>query len=394
MTLVEDARDVRPRKIASLVIHSGFALTGVVTVILGPMLPILINRWALSDAQAGLFFTLQFCGNLFGLLLLGPLIARRGYGQTLGLGFTLIALGIGALNLTSQTICLIATTLFGLGLGLVLAAINLWIAENAGAGKAAALSIANLVWGVGALACPALVLAANRSHRLEILLLGLGGLALLHAVALASMNLSPRDQGRKKKEKLRIERRFVKAMLILGSLFFLYCGTESAIGGWAGALAKRIGSNTQNPWELAPMLFWAGLLGGRAVSPLVFRKVSERTVLILGLMLAVVCNASLLWISSPGSAAIPLVGAGLGFAAVFPVLVASMVGIFGEEAKRLGPITLVGANLGGATIPWLLGFTSTKTGSLQAGLLVPLICCVLMIAISATPHPVYRRSDP
>ena len=381
MSLVDDARDVRPRKIASLVIHSGFALAGVITVILGPMLPILINRWSLSDARAGLFFTLQFCGNLLGLLLLGPLISRRGYGQTLGLGFTLIALGIGALSLTSQAICLIATAVFGFGLGLVLAAINLWVAETAGAGKAAALSIANLVWGVGALACPALVLAANKSHRLENLLLGLAGLALLHAVALASINLSPRGRVSEKIEKLRIDRRWAKAILILGSLFFLYCGTESAIGGWAAALAKRVGSNTEDLWELAPMLFWAGLLAGRAASPLVFRKVSERIVVILGLMLAVVCNASLLWISSPGGAAIPLVCAGLGFAAVFPVLVASMVGIFGEEAKRLGPITFVGANLGGATIPWLLGFTSTKTGSLQAGLLVPLICCVLMIAL-------------
>ena len=173
----------------------------------------------------------------------------------------------------------------------------------------------------------------------------------------------------------------MKAILILGILFFLYCGTESAIGGWAAALAKRIGTNNGDFWELAPMWFWAGLLAGRAASPLVFRKVAERTVLILGLMLAVVCNASFLWIGSPRSAVIPLVGAGLGFAAVFPVLVSSMVGIFGEEAKRLGPITFVGANLGGATIPWLVGFTSSHVGSLRAGLVVPLISCVLILGL-------------
>ena len=395
MTLVDAPCAVPPRRVEKLLVHSGFALAGVITVILGPMLPILMTRWSLNDERAGLFFTLQFCGNLLGLALLGPLISRRGYGQTLGLGFILIAMGIGALNLSSQTICLIATAVFGWGLGLVLAAINLWVAETAGTGRATALSIANLVWGVGALACPALVLVANRSHRLEILLLCLAGFALLHAVALASMNLSPRNQRSEKKEKLRIEWRFVKAILILGSLFFLYCGTESAIGGWAAALAKRLGSDSGNLWELAPMLFLLGLLAGRAASPLVFRRVSERTVLILGLMLAVVCNASLLWIRSLGGAAIPLAGVGLGFAAVFPLLVASTVGMFGDQAKRLGPITFAGANLGGATIPWLIGFTSTRTGSLQAGLLVPLVCCLLMIALVQLLNGAGRRlTDP
>jgi len=374
--------DISSKRTANAVVHSGFIVAGVVTVILGPILPILMARWSMSDERAGLFFTLQFCGNLLGIASLGSLISRRGYGQTLGLGFIFIALGIAALNLGSEILCLVATAGFGYGLGLVLSASNLWVAEVAASRRAAALSVLNLAWGVGAIACPALVMLAQRSHRLGLLLFGMAGLSALHALALVSIDIAPRPQRDDTETTLRDQPRFeITAVFVLGGLFFLYCGTESAIGGWAAAFAKRIGTNTGNFWELAPMFFWAGLLTGRALSPFVLRSVTERTVLILGLTLAGACNGALLWVANPQSAAISLVGAGLGFACIFPLLVALLVGNFGKQARRVGSIIFALANLGGATIPWLVGFTSTHVGSLRAGLMVPLVACVFMLCL-------------
>jgi fucose permease len=40
------------------------------------------------------------------------------------------------------------------------------------------------------------------------------------------------------------------------------------------------------------------------------------------------------------------------------------------------------ASLGGATMPALVGFTSTHAGSLRAGLLVPFIACLAMLGLS------------
>jgi len=167
----------------------------------------------------------------------------------------------------------------------------------------------------------------------------------------------------------------------LSGLVFLYCGTESAIGGWAATFAKRFGDSSEHWWELAPMFFWAGLLSGRALSPLILGQLTERAVLTLGLTLAGVCNAGLLVVANPAVAAITLLGAGFGFACIFPLLVALLVGTFGEHARRLGTIVFAGANLGGATIPWLVGFASTRVGSLQAGLAVPLVACMMMLAL-------------
>src|SRR5258706_10610394 len=84
------------KRATNVIVHSGFIVAGVVTVILGPILPILIARWSMTDERAGLFFTLQFCGNLLGIISLGSLISWRGSCQTLAAGFAFIALGIPA----------------------------------------------------------------------------------------------------------------------------------------------------------------------------------------------------------------------------------------------------------------------------------------------------------
>lgn len=388
----ELSRDIPAQRMANAVVHSGFIVAGAVTIILGPLLPILIARWSLSDERAGLFFTLQFCGNLLGIISLGPLISRRGYGQTLGIGFTFIALGMSGLNLGGELVGLTATASFGYGLGLVLSGTNLWLAEFASSRRAAALSILNLAWGIGAITCPALVMFAQRSQRLGLLLFGIAGLSVLNALALVSMDIEPRLRRDSTETTFQDSSSVgIKTALALGGLFFLYCGTESAVGGWTAALAKRMGTSAGNFWELVPMFLWAGLLIGRALAPLILSRVQEDVVMILGLMLACACNGALLWAGQVQVAALCLFGTGLGFACIFPLLVASLVKRYGTRARRAGSAIFALASLGGATIPWLVGFTSNHTGSLRAGLMIPLIAYLFMfglLRLLSRQHPV------
>ncbi len=91
-------------------IYSSFVLAGIVTTLLGPLLPLLIARWTLTDERAGVFFTFQFCGNLVGIASLGYLLSRRGYGRTFVVGFTAIALGIAGLGSRNGCCSLIGLT--------------------------------------------------------------------------------------------------------------------------------------------------------------------------------------------------------------------------------------------------------------------------------------------
>lgn len=376
--------DSSAKRAANSVIHFGFVVAGVVTVLLGPILPILIARWSMSDERAGLFFTLQFCGNLAGIASLGYLISRRGYRLTFTIGFTSIALGIATLGFGNQLTGLLATAVYGYGLGLILAGTNLWVADVAASRRAAALSVLNLAWGIGAIACPVLVLLAQRSHRVPLLLFGIAGFSVCVALAVASMDIEPRSQESVGASLCPLAPKIgIRTACALGGLFFLYVGAENSIGGWAAALARRLGTRPGNPWELAPMFFWAGLLTGRALAPLVLRRISETAMLTAGLIFAGVWNAALLWVATFRGAAICLLAIGLGFACIYPLLVASMVGHYGKQPGRAGSIIFSLASVGGATMPWLVGFTSTHAHSLRAGLMVPLGGCLVMIALLA-----------
>src|ERR1700690_1774935 len=106
-----------------------FLPTGILTTLLGPMLPILIARWAMNDSQAGNLFLVQFLASMVGVQLSGVLLARHGYRPAFLSGLLLMAGGIGPLYLGSLGLGLASVAIYGLGLGLIIPTDNLLIAE-------------------------------------------------------------------------------------------------------------------------------------------------------------------------------------------------------------------------------------------------------------------------
>src|ERR1700678_3003697 len=69
-------------------LHLGFALTGVGTVLLGCILPQLSAEWRLRDRDAGLLLLVQFATSAAGALLV-----RRNLWKTLACGYGLFGTG-------------------------------------------------------------------------------------------------------------------------------------------------------------------------------------------------------------------------------------------------------------------------------------------------------------
>ncbi|MGA9306008.1 MAG: MFS transporter [Candidatus Sulfotelmatobacter sp.] len=379
---------------ASVVLHAGFVITGVATTLIGPILPILIARWSLSDQRAGLFFTAQFCGSMAGVASIRWLIGR-GYRQAFVCGFTLIAAGVAALNLASNGACLGATFVFGCGLGQTLSTGNLWVAEIYKTRRVAALSILNLLWGIGAIVCAPLVMLAQRHDATSVLLYALGASSALIAVIVAGMNLEPAEtEADEEQTKLGLREGISRrSTLSLAALFFLYVGSENSVAGWVASLTKRMSSDSGDLWALAPMFFWGGLIAGRALVPMLPVRRFERKLLASGLILAAAGICLLLQAKTFASVAVSVTAAGLGLAAIYPILVAWLVKAFGERSRRIGAIMFALAGMGGAVMPWLVGLASTGTGSLRAGLLVPLAGCLAMLALIASMlEPLFSSS--
>jgi FHS family glucose/mannose:H+ symporter-like MFS transporter len=378
------ANEARHLKSVHAALFAGFVVSGMTATILGPSLPTFIARWTLDDTQAGLFFTAQFTGSLLGVLLSSAILSMRGYRDALVLGFFLIAVGVTGLNSAGQYIALSATALYGFGFGVVIPGTNLCVAEISGARRAAALNLLNMAWGVGAIACPILLLAGLKANHFTAVLLAIAASALLLSIFFVGMKfegLSSKSSGTATAEHKIAPAHPIHVPVALALLFYLYIGTENGVSGWAAEQAHRVG--TGNASTVMPMFFWAGLLSGRGISALILTRVKESWLVITGLLLSAVGTMCLLLAATRSQVILGVVLAGFGLASVYPIFISWLSKWYGERARRLGGVMFSLAALGGATMPWMVGFISQHANSLRVGLLVPLAGCVSMIVLIA-----------
>ena len=365
-----------------ILLFAGFVLIGIATVIVGPMLPVFIQKWALDDRQAGFFFTVQFTSSMVGVGLSSALSAWRGYRPALILGYALTGVGLAALNTDSHAFALAATASFGCGYGLVIPGTNLLVAQAGGKRSASLLNLLNFMWGTGAIACSPLVLLALEHMRLPVLLAGLGisgGLMVLGLVV-ASFRGETHGEVAKTSESGTVEVGLAVTMA-LAALFFIYVAMETSVGGWAVEFAKRLANKSTGMTTLAQMFFYSGLTSGRAIAPIVLLRLHERRLVLGALVLSTVGTAILMASNTLNMAILGVFLAGLGCASIYPIYIAWLSRWYGARAKRVGGVLFALASLGGAAGPWLVGAVSKYSGNLRMGLLVPLAGAITMICL-------------
>ena len=148
-----------------IVLYSAFILTGILTALPGPLLPILLKRWVLTDAQAGSIVAAQFLSNM-----LGAIFANRNLRISILVGLATMAAGTFGLAVLPWPYFLMAVVCYGVGLGLAIPAINLTVAARQSERRAASLAMLNGVWGIGAISSPALIFLAQRFASINALL--------------------------------------------------------------------------------------------------------------------------------------------------------------------------------------------------------------------------------
>jgi fucose permease len=376
-------------------IHLGFVLTGVVNTFLGPLLPQLQARWSIDDLRAGYLFTSQFTGSMVGVILSTFFLARLGYHRSISLGYGLMGMGVATLGLGSWALGLMGAFGSGLGLGLTIPLSNLLIAEAYPDRRAAKLSTLNLAWGIGAVSLPVFVAVSAEVQHTMLLLLGLGMAAGLVCAQFAWISFADSVETRRWtrwSESGGTHPGINRLLLMLGLLFFFYVGTETAIPGWAALYAQRMTVGPGKIAVLTPSFFWGGLIFGRALVPILLRHAAEILLARLGLLLA---GVGVVITLAAHTVAIVMAGsclAGLGLAPVFPITIALLSYQFGAGARHAAGAMFALAGLGGATLPWVVGYVSDQLGGLRSGLVVPLLGIIMMsivyiAAVEPELHP-------
>ena len=375
-----------------LLLHSSFILIGVITTLLGPILPSFIRHWSLSDAQAGFFFTTQYFGSFLGVALTSVFLPRFGFSKVSAVGFLAFMLGFAFLGLGPWTISAAMVGINGFGNGLANPAINLRATQLPSSDTAAAVTLLNFSWSLGAVICPFLVGFFIPAMGLRLFCLALAASSLL----LVALHLSLRSAF----PEVRLARithplsewltrlRLPQAFPLL-LLFFLYVGVEVAFGGWVASFEKRMPGMSAVTLVVAPSVYYGFLLLGRGVAPLALRHFPQVLISVGGLLVATAGATVIALSPSPHYLYLGSAIAGFGLAPQYPIYVTWLAAIFREDSSWIGAPFFAAAGLGGGALPWLVGIVSANTNSLRAGLYIPLVVSFLMVflVLRARPSP-------
>jgi hypothetical protein len=359
-------------------LYLGFAATGVGVALPGALLPAMLLRWHLEDRQGGQLFLMAWIGSS-----LGALLVRGSMRTTLLCGSVAVALGSVGLSLCQGSAAAAWMALYGLGLGLTMTSISLIRQQSSGSG--AELIRLNLLWAIGACACPSLTARALITGDIASVLRSL-------ALCFAALTIWTLFQ-----TQLRTEGA-VPATALPWSIFravplglivmtLLVTGIEASAGGWLATYAKRGGYGIAGA-VAAPTCFWAGLLLSRLFwSVCAHRLPHDWTV--RG-SLAIMGGASILLIAC-GSGPLILIAAfclGFGIGPTYPLLLA-----WALRFHRGGDIFFL-AGVGSACLPWLTGLVSTQRHSLRLGLAVPMTATLIMVTLAlALPLRLWSRQN-
>jgi FHS family glucose/mannose:H+ symporter-like MFS transporter len=367
-----------------------FFPTGILTTLLGPMLPILIARWAMNDTQAGNLFLAQFLAQVVGVQLSGVLLARFGFRPAFLSALLLMACGVALLDVGSLWLGLASVATYGLGLGLIVPTDSLLVAEisegsgaiSQSASRASAVSLLNFFWGAGAV-FSSLMVAWTAAHQLLSFFLGSVAVFLI-VLALVMRNFSfPAAASSAEPSASSSWRELSKspAIWLFAAVFFLYPGAETAVGGWIGSYVSRMGSRGAALASMMPAFFWSALTVGRALGTAFLRHLPERSVLRAGYATAALGIGLMLWAPSLAGVIAGALTTGLSFATLYPITVARLSQRFGVAARSIGALMFSLASVGPAVIVWMVGVISHATGSLRAGLLLPLGATVILFLV-------------
>ena len=382
MTEPHDAEDpAEGRAVPSLgLLHFVQMLNGLGTMLLGPILPLLAAHWRLNDTQSGTLLLSQFCGAFLG----GVSTSARLRRDTLtGLAAATAGLFVFAAAHALPWACA-GLVLAGFGIGRAITTVNIIAGNRATFHRGSALARVNLSWSAGALLSPLLAAWLTPHIALSHLLSGFAALYLLSTLRLiwenrqASSELSLQTAGEAPEVFFR-NSIFVYFFLLL----FLYGGLETCLSGWLTTFALRYGRDSLVLSEYTLVLLLSGLTAGRALAAWLLLRLRNVTLVRIALALSVGLSAGLARAHQTASIAGLAVLLGITLAPVFPATFAMLLAH--RPPPRKAGIVMAASGLGASALPALMGLVSTRSGSLQRALILPITVAAVLFALSFLP---------
>lgn len=333
---------------------------GMIAAMLGTILPELSDRFKLTPSQNGTIASAQALGLILASLCTGPILDNEGKKLGIVLGLGLIAVALFVLPRVSGFFS-IAFLLFllGVGGGITVTAANALASDVGEPHRAMALTLANLFFGLGALATP--FIAANLFGRNWVRLCYTIASLTVVTVVIEALTRMPGPTGAGRFVLTNVAPVLGRPLLFLTAFFvFLYITCEVGMWNWLPRHLIAQGIPETRALNILSLGFALGILIGRAAILPVLNHVPAVTVTLWGSVAMALTTFLLLRMKSARAAGVLVFLAGLSMAPVFP----STLAIVGDAFPRMTG-TAIGFVI---TCGWIgLAVSSRVIGAIAGG---------------------------
>ncbi len=333
---------------------------GMIAAMLGTILPELSDRFKLTPSQNGTIASAQALGLILASLCTGPILDNEGkkLGMVLGLGLIAVALFVLPRVAGFFSVAFLLF-LLGVGGGITVTAANALASDVGEAHRAMALTLANLFFGLGALATP--FIAANLFGRNWVRLCYTIASLTVVTVVIEALTRMPGPTGSGRFVLTDVAPVLGHPLLFLTAVFvFLYITCEVGMWNWLPRHLIAQGIPEARALNILSLGFALGILIGRAAILPVLNHVPAVTVTLWGSVAMAITTFLLLRMQSATAAGVLVFLAGLSMAPVFP----STLAIVGDAFPRMTG-TAIGFVI---TCGWIgLAVSSRVIGAIAGG---------------------------
>lgn len=368
-----------------IIIYLAFISLGLPDSMLGAAWPVAFAQLGVPVSYAGFVSIGITIGTVVSSLVSVRVIRRFGTGGVTAACVLLTASALLGISFTKSFVVLLLLAIpLGLGGGAIDAALNNYVALHY---KASHMSFLHSFWGVGATISPLIMsqfLKQNGNWQggyrfVSIIQMSLAAIMFLTLPLWGKVSHASADELHGGPIEIDNRAAIKKRGAIFAVLsFFFYCAGEASVGLWAATYfvsVRGVDPSVAASWG---SLFFFGIMGGRMVSGLLAMRVKERTLINIGLIIAVL-GALLLVLPLPQLFSLAgLLLFGLGCAPVFPNLIHITPQRFGANySQAIIGLQMASAYVGATLMPPIVGWVGQSIGF--AGLPYYLLACIALL---------------
>jgi len=361
--------------------YFSFFVNGAMVLMVGAILPYIIDEAGINYSIAGGFLSAFAIGNLLASFINPLLSAKIGRKATIVSMCAFIPIMFLVITLMPPVPVIYgAFVLVGIGRGSVSIINNAVINDNSD-GNPAALNLLHMVFAIGAFIAPFLTAVYVNN--------GLGWRASAYTVIIGSslscvfyafMQIEDRREPEKSEKVLEGAKPFYKnsVFYIIGLLLFLYLGLENCVNGWFVTYFKSMGIMSETYAANLVSVTWVMVMLGRLTTAKLSGRVNKN-VLILVNCIATAAFFFLLT-ATKNLAVITAAIAGLGFffAGIYPTSVSSAGNVIKGSDTGMSMLLAIAA-LGGIVTPQIVGVMADKMGLAGAILILSLNAAGMLV---------------